>query len=124
MLKESEGGKNAGEIFETEVKLKLGIGFRHTYRRRTSSFIMKVKALGKISKLRCWFSCTESGKKNKQTTKPEGQVHRDRKVTCPQLNYVSSFLKQNVEELLCGTIDKCASIRFFFFPVLILVIIF
>ena len=63
MLKESEGGKNAGEIFETEVKLKLGIGFRHTYRRRTSSFIMKVKALGKISKLRCWFSCTESGKK-------------------------------------------------------------
>ena len=67
MLKESEGGKNAGEIFETEVKLKLGIGFRYTYRRRTSLFIMKVKAPGKTSKLTCWFSCTERvGKKKKQ----------------------------------------------------------
>ena len=53
MLKESEGGKNAGEIFETEGKLKLGTGFRCTYRRRASSFIMKIKAPGKTSKLRC-----------------------------------------------------------------------
>ena len=66
MPKESEGGKNAGEIFETEVKLKLGIGFRYTYRRRTSSFIMKVKAPAKTSKLTCWFSCTERVKKKKK----------------------------------------------------------
>ena len=44
--------------------------------------------------------------------KEEGQVDRDRKVTCPQLNNESSFLKQNVDELLCGRVDKCASILF------------
>ena len=74
---ESEGAKNTGEIFETEVKLRLGTGFRYTYRRRASSFIVKIKAPRKTSKLRCWFSCTKRVKKTNKQTRRAGRQRQD-----------------------------------------------